>query len=158
MQDPCLAGRVTMSARGPKISGEEVRRLAGALDRDTQVWNTGLEALTAAESAELDRLRPRTRGACAGGQRPCPWVLCRYHLYGEAYKGDFSPRFPDLEVWELDHTCALDVADLGWCTLEEIGRYMGLTRERVRQIQADALARAGDLFDRGKMEEYLEDL
>lgn len=24
--------------------------------------------------------RPRTRGECANGPRPCPWVSCRYHL------------------------------------------------------------------------------
>lgn len=24
--------------------------------------------------------RPRTRGECLGGYRPCPWVSCRHHL------------------------------------------------------------------------------
>ena len=28
--------------------------------------------------------RPQTRGECAGGARPCPWVSCRYHLLIEA--------------------------------------------------------------------------
>ena len=38
-------------------------------------------------------------------------------------------------------TCALDVADEGGATLEEIGESMGLTRERVRQIEVVAMRR-----------------
>ena len=33
----------------------------------------------------------------------------------------------------------------GRCTLEEVGRLMGVTRERVRQIQMNALARLRDI-------------
>ena len=35
--------------------------------------------------------------------------------------------------------CALDIADQGGLTLEEIGELMGPTRERIRQIEAKAL-------------------
>jgi hypothetical protein len=38
-------------------------------------------------------------------------------------------------LWELEHTCALDVADKGGITLEEVGAIMNLTRERVRQVE-----------------------
>ncbi|HHJ4328625.1 TPA: sigma-70 family RNA polymerase sigma factor, partial [Klebsiella pneumoniae] len=34
------------------------------------------------------------------------------------------------------------------CTLEEVGREIGLTRERVRQIQVEALKRLREIFER----------
>jgi DNA-directed RNA polymerase sigma subunit (sigma70/sigma32) len=48
-------------------------------------------------------------------------------------------QLPDLEPWELKHTCALDVADRGGITLEEIGEVMNLTRERIRQVEVRGL-------------------
>jgi len=44
-------------------------------------------------------------------------------------------NFPHLEVWELEHSCALDVAERGGMTLEDVGHIMNLTRERVRQVE-----------------------
>ena len=48
-------------------------------------------------------------------------------------------NFPGKEVWELRETCALDVADKGGVTLEEVGAIMNLTRERIRQVEMRAL-------------------
>ncbi|MCC6217375.1 MAG: DNA-binding protein [Polyangiaceae bacterium] len=97
----------------------------------------------------LDSPRPRTRSECAEGPRPCPHVGCKHHLYL-----DVSPRtgaiklnFPDLEPWELEQSCALDIADGGGATLEDVGAIMNLTRERVRQLEIMALARLGTLAD-----------
>jgi DNA-directed RNA polymerase sigma subunit (sigma70/sigma32) len=49
--------------------------------------------------------------------------------------GSVKLNFPDKELWELAETCALDVADKGGITLEEVGAIMNLTRERVRQVE-----------------------
>src|SRR6476620_7779400 len=88
---------------------------------------------------EIDR--PQTRADCAGEQRPCPWVACKHHLYLDINPetGSIKINFPDLEPWELKHTCALDVAERGGITLEEVGEIMNLTRERIRQVEVRGL-------------------
>lgn len=85
--------------------------------------------------------RPTTRSECSEGARPCPWVACKHHLYLDINPrtGSIKINFPDLEPWELQHTCALDVADNGGLTLEEIGLITNLTRERVRQVEVRGL-------------------
>ena len=84
--------------------------------------------------------KPKTRAECRHGIRPCPFVSCRYHLYLDVKEnGSIKINFPDLEVWQMEETCALDVAERGAITLEEIGEIMNLTRERVRQLEVNAL-------------------
>lgn len=85
--------------------------------------------------------RPRTRRDCAAGERPCPFVACKFHLYLDVnpVSGSIKINFPDLEPWELTTTCSLDVADRGGITLEEVGDMMNLTRERVRQLEVRGL-------------------
>jgi hypothetical protein len=85
--------------------------------------------------------RPKTRAECKGEARPCPWVACKHHLYLDINPetGSIKINFPDLEPWEMPHTCALDVADEGGLTLEEIGTITNLTRERVRQVEVRGL-------------------
>ncbi len=94
----------------------------------------------------LQALRPRTRGDCAKGPRPCPWVACKYHLYLDVSSktGSIKLNFPDLEPWELQDSCVLDVADKGPVTLEDVGRIMNLTRERIRQLEQAASVRIKD--------------
>ena len=83
--------------------------------------------------------RPRTRGDCEDGARPCPWVSCAYHLYLEVTDaGSIRLPHPDREPWELEETCALDVADNGGETLERVGQLLNITRERVRQVEVKA--------------------
>jgi hypothetical protein len=53
--------------------------------------------------------------------------------------GSIKLNFPDLEVWEMAETCALDVADRGGITLEEVGEILNLTRERIRQVEVKGL-------------------
>jgi hypothetical protein len=108
---------------------------------------------------ENDYWKPRTRAECAEGPRPCPFVSCKHHLYI-----DVSPRtgaiklnFPDLEVWELNESCALDVADRGGTTLEDVGAIMNLTRERIRQVEVKALAKLEALSDMESLRDYVDE-
>jgi hypothetical protein len=88
-----------------------------------------------------DDERPQTRAECRGQQRPCPWVACKHHLYLDVNPrtGSIKLNFPELEPWELQHSCALDVAEDGGHTLEEVGQLTNLTRERVRQVELRGL-------------------
>lgn len=89
----------------------------------------------------VDVPRPSTREQCREGERPCPWVACKHHLYLDINPetGSIKINFPDLEPWDLQNTCALDVAERGGITLEEVGEIMNLTRERIRQVEVRGL-------------------
>ena len=88
-----------------------------------------------------------------GALRPCPWVGCRYDLYGDFTKvGTYRIQRYGASVADLPETCALDVADRGGLTLEDVGRYLGCTRERVRQIERDALRKLRMFFGAGFVE------
>ena len=102
---------------------------------------TSVELREVANTATEQADRPRTRAECAHEQRPCPWVSCKHHLYLDVNPrtGSIKLNFPDLEPWELQHTCALDVADDGGHTLEEVGDITNLTRERIRQLEMRGL-------------------
>lgn len=85
--------------------------------------------------------RPSSRTDCVNGARPCPFVACKHHLYLDVnpYTGSIKLNFPDVPVWEMRQTCALDVADRGGVTLEEVGEILNLTRERIRQVEVMGL-------------------
>lgn len=61
-------------------------------------------------------------------------------------------NFPDLEVWEMTETCALDVADRGGITLEDVGILLNLTRERIRQVEKSGLDKLRNVL--GSDEEF----
>ena len=106
------------------------KRLSGELDPDEE---------------ELFRLiesqRPKKRADCMNGPRPCLFVSCKHNLYLDVNPetGSIKLNFPDKEIWELQYTCALDVAEKGGITLEEVGEIMNLTRERIRQVETRGL-------------------
>ena len=106
-------------------------------------------ALSRALELEQNVIRPLTREECAEGPRPCPFVACRHHLYLDVAPetGTIKLNVPDLEVWELTHSCALDIAEAGGLELERTGALLNVTRERIRQIEAVALAKLSAVDD-----------
>jgi len=103
--------------------------------------------------------KPRTREECAGGPRPCPFVSCKHHLFVDvsARTGAIKLNFPDLDVWDMNESCALDVADRGGTTLEDVGAIMNLTRERIRQVEVKALAKLEALRDMLALRDYIDE-
>ena len=83
------------------------------------------EELKNSQEGSASMVRPKTRSDCRNGPRPCPWTSCRLHL------ASFSSA-------SSQETCALDVADRGAHTLEELGIILGYTRERIRQFENGA--------------------
>lgn len=95
--------------------------------------------------------RPRTRGECADGPRPCPWAGCRHHLIL-----DINPRtgfiklnFSSIEA--MEETCSLDVAERAAAQgrpldLQTIGALLGRTGESARLSEVDALAALGQVL------------
>lgn len=99
-------------------------------------------AVGAAQYPEGEYLRPKTRGECVGGARPCPYVMCKHNLYVDVKaNGSIKVNFPDLEPDQMGESCSLDMADRGGATLEEVGDTMNMTRERARQIENIALGK-----------------
>jgi hypothetical protein len=132
---PPISRKVTPRFRGrrdrPRSKTIAMKRLTRAELRRGALANPPVEGVE----------RPQTRAECRDAPRPCPWVACKHHLYLDINPrtGSIKLNFPDLEPWELEHTCALDVADGGGLTLEEIGLITNLTRERVRQVEVRGL-------------------
>lgn len=85
---------------------------------------------------------PMVRGDCAPGgamhARPCPFATCRYYMAPERRRKD-GTLYADQPSGT--QSCALDVADAGISTLDEIGALMGIVRERVRQIEFKAIVK-----------------
>jgi len=98
--------------------------------------------------ADFASLRPSSRVQCKTGPRPCAFVSCKFHLYLDVHPetGSIKLNFPDLEVWEMAETCALDVADRGGTTLEEVGDILNLTRERIRQVEVLGLEKLRTVY------------
>lgn len=132
-------------------------------------WD-GLEVMEDAFAAPREEddapARPRTRGECENTARPCPYVTCRHHLLIDVSEqgnillneGDPCRRMGSRAVSraapesfdqralrrlaELPHTCSLDVADEGPHTLEQVGEFMGVRKERAYRVEERAIARA----------------
>jgi hypothetical protein len=115
---------------------EELPSLDGDDDDDV------LEELLPLGAESIPEERPPTRGHCAEAVRPCPWVSCRFHLYLDVRAdGVLRVNFPDREPDEMLASCAIDLAEDGPRTLEQVAGLMGMSKERARQIEEGALVK-----------------
>lgn len=121
----------------------EVARLSGS--RKVKTYNRRqLELQCKMGEPAGEYPRPKTREECENLVERlgfCPYVGCRHHLYLDVCErtGSITLNFPDLDIDEIPACCALDIADEGRHSLEEIGDLRNMTRERIRQIEAAGL-------------------
>ena len=142
---------VLRSHDGPELDGVLAhlrRRPRGPKTLDKQQ----LKRQVASEAEKLETLadlvehhqtpRPRCRADCEKAVRPCPWVGCKWNLYLDANDtGSIRFNLPELEPDEMADSCALDLAELGGMTLEQIAQRFNVTREFIRQLEAKAFAK-----------------
>ncbi len=149
-RDPEVAPESVPAERGRagRAQTRSRRQIARELRRERELGVVDEEL--AALVKEVEAIRPRSRADCVNGPRPCMFISCKHHLYLDVNPatGSIKVNFPDREVWEIEESCALDVADRGGITLEEVGAMMNLTRERIRQLETFGLRKLGDLCDR----------
>jgi hypothetical protein len=161
---PATEGALALKTAEETVTREQRR---SRRKRDVRARTISVKRMTKRE-LELGRMldpdvedvtKPRMRVECASGERPCPFVSCKHHLYLDvsAKTGAIKLNFPDLEVWEMNETCALDVADRGGTTLEEVGAIMNLTRERIRQVEVKGLAKLQALGDMTALRDYVDE-
>jgi len=141
---------VEIEADPPRWSRAAARR-RGIPSKKTLAVRRITQLELAAGRAELQALgangpykRPMTRGDCAQVPRPCPYVACKYSLFLDVSDtGSIILNFPHLEPGQMPphQSCALDLAERGAMTLEDIAVVTNLTRERIRQVELKALVR-----------------
>ena len=89
--------------------------------------------------------KPRRRGDCENGARPCPWVSCRHHLFLDVTRdGEVVENFPGKDVDEIDFTCSLDIADTveghrAPLPLSVLASIMGTSRSSVTAVEVNAM-------------------
>ena len=137
------SGLAPLTPRAPRSSRARSIRVARATRNERD------RAVRRAIELEREFERPGQRSECAEGPRPCPFVSCKHHLYLDVSPatGTIKLNFPELEVWELAESCALDVADQGAQPVERTSLLLNVTRERIRQIESLALGRLSTLRD-----------
>ena len=133
--EPSTTEEIPLSQRRQRKSKNRPRTIAGRRLSRAEIE----EGIRLADEMWYDK--PKVRSECVDGPRPCPYVSCKYHLYIDVNQstGSIKINFPDQEVWDLKHSCALDVASQGGSTLEEVGEILNLTRERIRQVEVNGL-------------------
>jgi hypothetical protein len=133
---------------GPKRKNHRLRISAPPRTKSAKDIRRAAKKGIIVKTAWVDDLRPSTRGECENEIRPCPWVMCKYHLYLDVGDtGSIKFNFPDLEPHEMRVSCSLDVANQGGATLNEIGDIMNLSRERIRQLEVKIVDKLRDRSD-----------
>lgn len=132
--------------------------------RRVLVSSRELRAATPMATATEPRHLPLLRGECESDERPCPFVSCRHHLAFEpTLRGGLAVAFPELlddedgiRLEELPRTCSLDVADEGPRDAQAVAELLGITRERVRQIEMRALRLVAEALEQADDEHSVQ--
>lgn len=158
----------SLSEGNPAMPGDTITReqKRSRRKRDVRARTISVKRMTKRE-LEIGRMlfpetthwKPRNRAECVEAPRPCPFVSCQHHLYIDVSSktGAIKLNFPDLEVWEMGESCALDIADRGGTTLEDVGAIMNLTRERIRQVEVKALAKLEALKNMDALRDFVDE-
>jgi hypothetical protein len=160
-EEPAVA-EAEADAAGEADAGEdggEKRRRARTLSRKQMAREHRKMRARGEVEEVVEYWRPKNRSDCLEMERPCLFVSCRFHLYLDVNPetGSLKENFPGKEPWELEETCALDVADRGGITLEEVGSIMNLTRERIRQVEVRGLEKLKDVPEsEGGIDVYID--
>lgn len=162
---PCVQGNLALQTE-PELAPMTREQRRSRRKREVRARTISVKRMTKRELEigrllypESDYWKPRSRAECASGPRPCPYVSCKYHLFIDvsARTGAIKLNFPDLEVWDMSESCALDIADRGGTTLEDVGAIMNLTRERIRQLEVKALAKLDALQQMKALRDYIDE-
>lgn len=62
--------------------------------------------------------------------------------------GSIKFNFPHLLPEQMSDSCSLDVAKEGGTTLDEVGNFLNLSRERIRQLEVKIIAKVRSLIHR----------
>jgi DNA-directed RNA polymerase specialized sigma24 family protein len=81
-----------------------------------------------------------TGGACRKLPGPCPHTVCRFNLTSER-RDNRGAKAVATRLPVVREACALEAAELGGMTLEEVATRLSVSRERVRQIELSALTK-----------------
>jgi len=98
------------------------------------------DPLTDLDRLHLTVLRPKTRGDCKDGSRPCPWVSCKFNTYLLEVHG-YEIEYQQTDVMDMKvSNCALDYAENGEMnTLEAVGEAFGMSKQTMLKIEDIAM-------------------
>lgn len=88
---------------------------------------------------------PTCRAECASIERPCNRYGCIHHAYPQTERAGRPHRGKHNEVTlvEREDSCVLDVAEKGMTPRPVVGKKLGITKERVRQLEDRAMRKIG---------------
>jgi hypothetical protein len=69
-------------------------------------------------------------------------VSCRYHLFLDIDEetGEIRLNYPGKEIFELENTCSLDIAEQGGVPLPEVARILNVGQKAIRNLVVRSLA------------------
>ena len=138
------AERELWAELGREPTLDEVASVAGMSVSQARDVRNAARASTSLD-APVGEHDDATLGDLVAGDGPLPYDVLEESLRARALE-DALHSLPDRHRWVLVFRYGLD--DTEPRTLEDIGRRLGLTRERVRQIEVDALQRLASIREK----------